>query len=191
MVAPSAPMAEHKESIDPEIAREMRRNKDIAEQADRLILSLTADNERLTAEVERLNGELRVANETRVVERVSTKIEHPYNPVAQEAGSTRTVPTPASQLPHVDPAKILPTGIAKQIRYEAEQHWKTNYQMVNYQIDEQVEAYWKIQSHKRDTRSWVRAIISEAEAHWKTNYQMVNYQIEEQTAAKLKLDSRR
>lgn len=84
----------------------------------------------------------------------------------------------------------LRASVAKNIKEAAFAKWKDNYQMVDYEIENQTEAYDTLLSYNKNYRPEVKNIIARAINKWKSNYAMVVYEIESQIEAKERITNR-
>jgi hypothetical protein len=88
-------------------------------------------------------------------------------------------------------AQSVPSSVENNIRTNAEQEWPDNYRMQKHTIDNQTEAYKKLEnlnSIEGVPDNVLTKIKEKAEAEWGDNYRMRVHTIESQAKAYLELN---
>lgn len=110
---------------------------------------------------------------------VSNEVEEPTEEVVEEPAEEVAPPEPAFKNPILD---LDPTTVANEIKTQAESDWVDDYEMQDYQVDNQTAAYNELKAVVVDTEVKQTQMVK-AMRDWDMDFEMIQYQYENQMEA--------
>lgn len=170
---------------------------DASKESTEKIIKLESDLPKMLADA-KLQGRLEVLNEhlaelaKESKQQASITANRPATQLSYQGAVPAPHPVQSLQTTQENPfwKTYQSVAILRQIRADADKRWGTNYEMVEYQMKGQKEAYEKLMEYRKNYDRVTKGVVAEAEQRWGTNYEMVVYQIKEQLEAKSRIDKR-
>lgn len=166
-------------------------NRESMELTEKLKAGLIAEQERQKAEaISKLEGLMeKVKESARLQAQVDAVRPTPAAPVTPRPVAPVVVKQASEpELPWWKPR--LRSKVDAAIRADAQNHWKKDFTMVEYQIRTETEAYDKLLDYNKDWRPETHGIIARAIKEYGSDWSLVVYEVEKQIAAKARLGVR-